>query len=121
MTAFYCDLLSLILLGVGAFYVLSAAIGLVRFPDSLSRVHAVTKPQTVGLILTVIAAIIRIVGSPSFTISQRGDLGILILLVLFTLMTSPVTGQRLGRVIRREKLYSKPGHLSRNEADSLHN
>ncbi|MBL3960850.1 cation:proton antiporter, partial [Bacteroides thetaiotaomicron] len=77
------DVLSLIFIGLGALFVLSASIGLVRFKDSLSRVHAVTKPQTVGLILTVIGAIIRVIGSPDFNIAHRGDLGILVLLVLF--------------------------------------
>ena len=110
------DILSLIFIGLGAFFVLSASIGLVRFKDSLSRVHAVTKPQTVGLILTVIGAIIRVIGSPDFNIDHRGDLGILVLLVLFALMTGPVTGQRVGRVSRREGLYGPPDHLSVNEA-----
>lgn len=110
------DVISLVFIGLGAFFVFSAAVGLVRLGDTLSRVHAVTKPQTVGLILTVIGAIVRVVGSPSFDISQRGDLGILVLLVLFALMTGPVTGQRLGRVSRREGLYGPPDHLSANEA-----
>lgn len=110
------DVLSLIFIGLGALFVLSASIGLVRFKDSLSRVHAITKPQTVGLILTVIGAIIRVIGSPDFNIAHRGDLGILVLLILFALMTGPVTGQRVGRVSRREGLYGPPDHLSVNEA-----
>lgn len=72
-----------------------------QVPIPLARVHAITKPQTVGLILTIIGAIIRVLGTDSPT----GDLGVLVLLVLFALITSPVTGQRVGRIARREGLY----------------
>lgn len=110
------DIISLVFICLGAFFVLSASIGLVRFKDSMSRVHVVTKPQTVGLILTVMGAIIRMLGHDKFDIGQRGDLGILVLLVIFALLTSPVTGQRLGRVVRREALYGTADTVSRNEA-----
>ena len=39
----------------------------------------------------------------------------LVLLVLFALMTNPVTAQRLGRVARREGLYGGDDQLSRND------
>ncbi|MGY2063518.1 cation:proton antiporter, partial [Nocardia gipuzkoensis] len=35
----------------GAGLALTAAIAIVRFPDTLSRMHAATKPQVVGLLL----------------------------------------------------------------------
>ncbi|AIU33460.1 monovalent cation/H+ antiporter subunit G [Corynebacterium ulcerans] len=95
------DVASLVFLLTGAFFALSASIGLIRFRSPLARVHAITKPQTVGLILTIIGAIIRVLGTDSPT----GDLGVLVLLVLFALITSPVTGQRVGRIARREGLY----------------
>ena len=69
-----------------------------------------------GLILTVIGAIIRVLGSEHFSVAERGDLGVLVLLLLFTFMTNPVTAQRLGRVARREGLYGTPEHMSRNDA-----
>ncbi len=53
------DIISLILILSGAILSFSAAVGLVRFKDSMSRVHAITKPQTTGLILTVVGALIR--------------------------------------------------------------
>ena len=37
------------------------------------------------------------------------------LLVLFALMTNPVTAQRLGRVARREGLYGSEDQLTRND------
>ena len=46
------DILSLTLVISGSLLILAAAIGLARFKDTMSRVHAVSKPQTTGLILT---------------------------------------------------------------------
>lgn len=110
------DIISLVFILTGAFLSFSAAVGLVRFKDSMSRVHAITKPQTTGLILTVVGALIRMLGHEDFDVSMRGDMGILVLLVLFAMLTSPVTAQRVGRVSRREGLYGEKEKLSRNDA-----
>ena len=39
----------------------------------------------------------------------------MVLLVIFALMTNPVTGQRLGRIARREGLYGDEEQLTRND------
>lgn len=112
----FTDIISLIFILTGAVLSFSAAVGLVRFRDSMSRVHAITKPQTTGLILTVVGAIIRMLGHEDFDFSMRGDMGILVLLIFFAMLTSPVTAQRVGRVSRREGLYGEKRGLSRNDA-----
>ncbi|MBD8030110.1 monovalent cation/H(+) antiporter subunit G [Corynebacterium gallinarum] len=112
----FTDIISLIFILTGAVLSFSAAVGLVRFRDSMSRVHAITKPQTTGLILTVVGALIRMLGHEDFDVSMRGDMGILFLLILFAMLTSPVTAQRVGRVSRREGLYGEKDTLSRNDA-----
>ncbi|AIJ34234.1 monovalent cation/H+ antiporter subunit G [Corynebacterium imitans] len=109
------DALSLLFILPGAFMVFSAAVGTVRFGSTMARVHAITKPQTTGLLLMFVGTFIRLVSSPDFSVHHRGDLGMLVLLVLFALMSNPVTAQRLGRVARREGLYGGPGQLSRND------
>lgn len=109
------DAISLLFILPGSFMVFSAAVGAVRFDSTLARVHAITKPQTTGLLLMFVGTIIRLVSSPSFSVHERGDLGILVLLVLFALMTNPVTAQRLGRVARREGLYGSEDQLTRND------
>lgn len=114
------DIISLILIISGSFLVFSAAVGVLRFKDTMSRIHAVTKPQTTGLILMVIGAIVRLLGSPDFGVAERSDIGMLILLILFALMTNPVTAQRLGRVSRREALYGSKKDMSRNDAPAEH-
>lgn len=98
------DIVSAILLLTGSLFTLSAAVGLVRFKSTLAKIHAITKPQTIGLMLCIAGAIVRVVGHPDFSINNRSDLGVLLLLVLFTLLTSPVVGQRVGRTARREGL-----------------
>ena len=47
------DIVSLVLLAMGGVLVFATAIGLVRFKDTMSRVHPVTKPQTLGLVITI--------------------------------------------------------------------
>ena len=106
--ALIADVASLVFILPGAFMVFSAAVGTVRFHSTLARIHAITKPQTTGLLLMIIGTIIRVAGSPDFGVHERGDIGMMFLLVLFALMTNPVTAQRLGRIARREGLYGPP-------------
>ncbi|MFH0411550.1 monovalent cation/H(+) antiporter subunit G [Corynebacterium sp. L4756] len=113
--ALFADIASLILILCGGVLVLSAAIGVARFQDPMSRIHFVTKPQTVGLVFTILGAVIRVTGSENFGVAERGDLGILFLLVLFAMLTSPVTAQRMTRISRREGLYAEDDRISRND------
>mgnify|MGYP001758900694 CR=1 FL=1 len=114
------DIVSLVFILPGAFMVFSAAVGVVRFRSTLARVHAITKPQTTGLLLMMVGTIIRLVGSEDFGIHERGDVGMMILLVLFALMTNPVTGQRLGRISRLEGLYGTEKDLTVNNAPAAY-
>lgn len=43
------DLLTLALLLLGAIFYLAGTLGLLRFPDTLTRLHAVTKADNLGL------------------------------------------------------------------------
>ncbi len=114
--ALIADIISLLFILTGSVLVFSAAVGVIRFKDTMSRVHAVTKPQTTGLILTMIGAIFHVTASDDFGVAEAGDLGIIVLLIIFALITNPVTAQRLGRVSRREGLYGDRDQLSRNDA-----
>ena len=112
--ALLADVVSLVLITVGAIFVFSAAIGVARFGDTMSRVHAVTKPQTAGLIMCIIGAGIHLVVA-DYDNGWQSDIGVLFLLVIFALLTSPVTAQRLGRIGRREGLYAPDSAMSRND------
>ena len=78
---------------VGAALVLIACIGLVRLPDLYTRMHASTKPATLGVSLLVAGLALH-----------AGDLGIgvrAVLVVLFFLVTAPVAAQRLAHAAYR--------------------
>lgn len=109
------DIVSLIFILPGAFMVFSAAVGTVRFNSTLARVHAITKPQTTGIVLLMTGTIIRVTSAESYGVHERGDIGMMLLLVIFALMTNPVTAQRLGRIARREGLYGGEEQLTRND------
>ncbi|WP_347355055.1 monovalent cation/H(+) antiporter subunit G [Intrasporangium sp.] len=74
---------------LGAFMCLAGAIGLVRFPDTLSRLHAATKPQTLGLILVLLGL--------ALTIRTWGAVTTLVLVGATQFFTSPVTAHLVGR------------------------
>ena len=48
------DIVTAVLVLGGSTLALTAAIGVVRFPDTLSRMHAATKPQVLGLLLVLV-------------------------------------------------------------------
>ncbi|MEU2033034.1 monovalent cation/H(+) antiporter subunit G [Nocardia amamiensis] len=90
----------------GSTLALTAAIGLVRFPDTLTRMHAATKPQVIGLILVLAGATIQLRG--------HGDVWALALVGLFTLLTAPVIAHLIGRTAYREQRH-RDGLLRVNE------
>lgn len=49
------DALSLVLLAAGAVFFVAGSVGVVRFPDMHSRLHALTKADNLGLGLIVVA------------------------------------------------------------------
>ena len=51
------EVVSAVLMLSGVALALLAAVGLLRFPDVFSRMHAATKPATLGLLLVVVAGI----------------------------------------------------------------
>lgn len=100
------DVVAGVLVLAGSFLALTAAIGVVRFPDTLSRMHAATKPQVLGLLLVLGGAAIRLRGHP--------DVGMLILAGLFAVITAPVIANRVGQLAYREQSF-RDDLLTRDE------
>ena len=48
------DIFSLLAIAAGAFFFLAGTVGLLRFPDPLTRLHALTKADNLGLGLVVL-------------------------------------------------------------------
>lgn len=93
MWADIADVVSAVLLLIGACLALIAAIGILRFPDLLTRMHAATKPQVLGLLLIIVGLGLRL-RSPT-------DIGMLALIALFQLLTAPVSAHMVGRTAFR--------------------
>lgn len=77
----------------GGVLCLLAGIGLLRLPDVLTRMHAATKPQSFGLLLVLLGS--------GLWLRSLVDLGILLLVGLFQLATSPVAAHMVGRAAYR--------------------
>lgn len=87
------DIAALVCLVLAALLSAAAGVGLLRFTDSLSRLHAATKPQIFGLLL-VIAAV---------AIDER-SLGVFLALVpvfVFQALTAPTAAHMVGRAAYR--------------------
>ena len=73
MNAF--DIVTGVLVLGGSTLALTAAGGVVRFPDTLTRMDAASKPQVLGLLLVLLGAAIRL--------RRQAEVGIVILAGLF--------------------------------------
>lgn len=87
------DLISGFFLIIGAFFILIAGLGLVRFPDIYTRMHAVSKSMSLGIGSILIAAVIQFA---SWTVAIKS-----LLIILFLFLTLPVATQILSYVAYR--------------------
>jgi multicomponent Na+:H+ antiporter subunit G len=56
------DVLTVLAVCAGAFFFLAGTVGLLRFPDALSRLHALTKADNLGLGLIVLGLLFQVEG-----------------------------------------------------------
>jgi multicomponent Na+:H+ antiporter subunit G len=91
----WIDLVSAVFMVVGALMSLGAAIGLLRFPDLLSRMHAATKPQVLGLFL--------LLASIGLQMRTWWVWPVLLVAWIFQLLTVPVSAHMVGRAGYRTK------------------
>jgi multicomponent Na+:H+ antiporter subunit G len=87
------ELVSGFLMVTGALLAALAAVGLHRFDNVFARMHAATKPATLGLVLIVIGA--------SLQLADTGDSVKLFLVVVFQFITAPIAAHLVGRAAYR--------------------
>ncbi|GAA2532719.1 monovalent cation/H(+) antiporter subunit G [Pilimelia columellifera] len=87
------DVLAATCLISGALLSVAAGVGLLRFPDLLSRMHAATKPQILGLLLILTGTALRL--------RTTVDITTLVLVGAFQLATAPVAAHMVGRAVYR--------------------
>ncbi len=56
----WLDAFTVIAVSAGLFFFLAGTVGLLRFPDTLSRLHALTKADNLGLGLVVLGLLPRV-------------------------------------------------------------
>jgi multicomponent Na+:H+ antiporter subunit G len=84
-----CDLAGAVSILLGAVLALVGAIGLVRLPDIFARMHAATKPQTLGLLLILVGL--------ALNVRTWASVATLLIVVGAQALTAPVTAHILGR------------------------
>ncbi|MFE0267600.1 monovalent cation/H(+) antiporter subunit G [Nocardiopsis alba] len=89
------DWAAILCLLAGSLLSFVAAVGLMRFPDLLSRMHTAAKPQILGMLLVLVG-----IGLRMLPVEETGvfDFGTLILVGLFQVVTVPVAGHIAARV-----------------------
>ena len=87
------EVLSSLLMFAGAALALIAGIGLQRFDDMFSRMHAAAKPATLGLLLVVVGAALRV--------PDTGDIAKLLLVAILQFLTVPIASHLVGRAAYR--------------------
>lgn len=87
------DVVSAIFLLSGASLSLVAGIGVLRLPDVFARMHAATKPATLGLVLLAIGA--------AFAVGSVAGWLTLSLVVALQFLTAPAGAHLVGRAAAR--------------------
>jgi multicomponent Na+:H+ antiporter subunit G len=81
---------------IGALMSLLAGIAVLRFPDTMSRIHAATKPQVLGIMLLMLGVGLRL-QSPAV-------IGVLVLIVVLQFVTAPVSAHLTVRAAYRNSV-----------------
>jgi len=89
----FVDLLSYVAIGGGALFFLAGTVGLLRFPDTLTRLHALTKADNLGLGLVVLGLLPHVAGAlPALK---------LVAIWLLVLLSGADASQLIARAARR--------------------
>jgi len=115
------ELLAALLIMTGSVFALIAAIGMIRLPDTLIRMHAATKAGTLGAGLILAGA--------AFFFAELGLVLRALLTLMFLYLTAPVAAHLIGRAAYRSgiDLFSRTciDHLAedmqtRSETENQH-
>ncbi|MBI4536227.1 MAG: monovalent cation/H(+) antiporter subunit G [Ignavibacteriae bacterium] len=87
------DLIAVLMIGAGAFFMLVASIGIIRLPDFYTRVHAMGKGDTLGIMLILLGLCVY----EGFSLSSAK----LLIALFFVGLTNPVATHALvGAALR---------------------
>jgi multicomponent Na+:H+ antiporter subunit G len=89
------ELASAALIAAGVVFYIAGVVGLLRFPDTLTRLHALTKADNLGLGLIVLGLLPRTADGLAA--------GKLLIIWLLVMLASATVSQLVGRAARREQ------------------
>lgn len=89
------DLFTIVAVLAGAFFFLAGTVGLLRFPDTLTRLHALSKADNLGLGLVVLGLLPR-VDEPLAAVK-------LVCVWLLVLLSGATVAQLIARVSRDQE------------------
>ena len=89
------DVMTIAAVSAGAFFFLAGTVGLLRFPDTLTRLHALTKADNLGLGLVVLGLLPQ-------TASLRDGLT-LVSIWLLGLLAGATVSQLIARTARQDE------------------
>lgn len=99
MTGDIRDWITIVLVLLAAVLCLAAGVGVIRFPDVLSRLHAATKPQILGLIVVTLDVALNKPTVGTFTLVAA--------IIFFQGLTAPISAHMVGRAgYRSGKVHS---------------
>jgi multicomponent Na+:H+ antiporter subunit G len=90
------DIFTVLAVAAGAFFFLAGTVGLLRFPDPLTRLHALTKADNLGVGLIVVGLLPR----------AHGSVGALKMIVVWLLVQ--LAGATVSQLIAREARRGMP-------------
>lgn len=96
-TAGVADVIGACVVILGVLLCLGAAIGLVRLPDVLSRMHAATKPQTLGLVVLLTGL--------GISIRDPALIGLLVVTGVLQMLTAPISAHLVARTSYRTRQF----------------
>ncbi|MDK2866447.1 MAG: multicomponent Na+:H+ antiporter subunit [Clostridiales bacterium] len=89
------NILSMILIGFGLFFFFVGTVGVLRFPDALTRAHGAAKCDTLGAVMSILGLILQ----AGFSIAALK----LILVILFLWTANPTATHVIAKAIYRNR------------------
>ena len=109
------EIVATVFVVVGTFFGLVATVGIIRLPDLYSRLHAASKSDTLGSVLSL-AGLAIVLGVTTESMK-------LVFLVVFLFVTSPTAAHAIARAAKEEEVEpvgegEVPWTTDREEVDS---
>ncbi len=104
------DVMSVSLMLLGFLFLFVGTLGLIRLPDTYTRLHATAKCDTLGSLLVVLGCVL--------TVTQAAAAAKLVAIAVFLWIVNPATTHMIARVARATgvPMIASTRHITRGEA-----